>query len=146
MLGFGIDELGWWGGEMPLYTALVGISGFTGTLCWVGILLSQVVFRKRLVKRGYDPDEVLKVKAAWYPWLEYFAIVLQVAAMIMLIFEDGGLDIFIMSVVIIVVPIVIYTAQKSRGKIRTIISIGADEVTFDEKFPDRTNPGGGRVG
>jgi AAT family amino acid transporter len=135
ILGFGIDELGWWGGEMPLYTALVGIAGFTGTLCWVGILYSQTLFRKRLKERGYDPGEVLSVKAAWYPGLEYFAIVLQVAAMIMLIFEEGGLDIFILSMIIIIVPIVIFVIQKKRGKIRTNIVIGVDEITFDQKFP-----------
>jgi AAT family amino acid transporter len=135
ILGFGIDELGWWGGEMPLYTALVGIAGFTGTLCWVGILYSQILFRKRLKERGYDPQAVLSVKAAWYPWLEYFAIILQVAAMIMLIFEEGGLDIFILSMIIIIVPIVIFVIQKKRGKIRTSIVIGADEITFDQKFP-----------
>ncbi|MDR1571097.1 MAG: amino acid permease [Clostridiales Family XIII bacterium] len=138
ILGFGIDELGWWGGEMPLYTALVGIAGFTGTLCWVGILLSQIKFRKRLVQRGYDPQTVLKAKAAWYPWLEYFAIILQVAAMVLLIFEDGGLDIFVLSMIIIIVPIIIYTVQKRRGRIRTSITIGMDEVTFDEKFPDKS--------
>jgi AAT family amino acid transporter len=120
---------------MPLYTALVGIAGFTGTLCWVGILYSQILFRKKLASRGYDPKEVLSVKAAWYPWLEYFAIILQVAAMIMLVFEEGGLDIFILSMIIIIVPIVIYVVQKKRGKIRTVVTLGADEITFDEKYP-----------
>lgn len=139
VLGFGVEQLGWGGGDMPLYTALVGISGFTGTLCWVGILYSQIKFRKRLIQRGYDPNEVLTVKAVWYPWLEYFAVILQVAAMIMLVFEDGGLNIFILSMIIIIVPIAIYVTQKKRGKIRTSISIGADEVTFDEKFPDRSH-------
>lgn len=135
ILGFGVDVLGWWGGELGLYTALVGIAGFTGTLCWVGILYSQITFRKRLKERGYDPQEVLTVKAKWYPWLEWLAIVVQVAAMILICFEDGGMDIFILSMILIIVPIVVYRIQKSRGKIRTNVVLGADEITFDEKFP-----------
>lgn len=135
ILGFGIQELGWWGGELGLYTALVGISGFTGTLCWVGILYSQILFRKRLKKDGYDPQKVLTVKAKWFPWLEYFAIVIQIFAMILIVFEDGGMDIFVIAMIIIIGPILIYRIQKSRGKIRSNVVIGADEITYGEKFP-----------
>jgi AAT family amino acid transporter len=120
---------------MPLYTALVGIAGFTGTLCWVGILYSQILFRKKLIKRGYDPQKVLTVKAKGYPWLIWFAIIVQVAAMVLLIFEDQM--VFGLSMFIIVVPIIIFVIQKKRGRIRQNLVIGADEVTFDEKFPDK---------
>ncbi len=135
LLGFAVDILGWWGGELGLYTALVGIAGFTGTLCWVGILFSQIRFRSRLKERGYDADEVLIVKAKWYPWLAWVSIIVQIAAMILICFEEGGMDIFILSMIIIIVPIVVYLIQKKRGKIRTNIVLGADEITFDEKFP-----------
>jgi AAT family amino acid transporter len=139
LLSFFIQELGYFGGEdSTLYTALVGIAGFTGTLCWVGILGSQLLFRRKLLKRGYDPKEVLTVKAKWYPWLIWFAIIVQVSAMIMLIFEPGdGLPIFLLSMDIIIVPVVIFSIQKYRGKIRQVITLGSDEVTFDEKFPDK---------
>jgi hypothetical protein len=36
---------------------------------------------------------------------------------------------------IILVPVVIFVIQKYRGNIRQTISIGADEVMFDDKFP-----------
>jgi hypothetical protein len=39
--------------------------------------------------------------------------------------------------IIIIVPIVIFVVQKKRGKIRTNIVIGADEITFDQKFPKK---------
>lgn len=136
LMGFASDELGLWGSEgLPLYANLLGISGFTGTLCWVGICLSQVIFRKKLKERGYDANEVLTVKAKWYPGLAYFAIALQVGAMILLVFEDGGLPVFIISVIVTVVPILIYVMQKKRGKIRQVVTLGIDEVKFDEKFP-----------
>lgn len=136
LLGFASDELGLWGeGGLPLYANLLGISGFTGTLCWVGICVSQVIFRKKLKSRGYDPDEILTVKARWYPGLAYFAIALQIGAMLLLVFEDGGMPVFVISLTVIFVPILIYAAQKKRGKIRTAVTLGSDEVTFDEKYP-----------
>lgn len=136
LLGFASDELGLWGTQgLPLYANLLGISGFTGTLCWVGICMSQVLFRKKLKERGYDPDEVLTVKAKWYPGLAYFAILLQIGAMILLVFEDGGLPVFVISLIAIFLPIIIYGVQKKRGKIRTVVTLGVDEVTFDEKYP-----------
>lgn len=136
LLGFASDELQWWGENgLPLYANLLGISGFTGTLCWVGICWSQVIFRKKLKERGYDPNEVLTVKARWYPGLAYFAIALQVGAMILLVFEDGGMPVFIISLIAIFLPIAIYAYQKKRGKIRSVVTLGSDEVTFDEKYP-----------
>jgi AAT family amino acid transporter len=128
--------LGIWGEEgLPLYAKMIAISGFTGTLCWVGICLSQVKFRKKLVERGYVPEEVLTVKAMLYPGLAYFAIVVQIAAMILCIFEDVW--VFVISLVAIFVPIAIYVMQKRAGKIRLNVVLGSDEVLFDEKFPPK---------
>jgi AAT family amino acid transporter len=136
LMGFFSDIMGFWGEEgLPLYANLLGISGFVGTLCWVGIIMSQMLFRKKLKQRGYDPEVVLPVKSRWYPGLAYFAIILQIGAMILLLFEDGGFPVFVISVVIIVVPTAIYLIQKKRGKIRLMATLGADEISFDEKYP-----------
>jgi amino acid permease len=125
------------GGEgNTLYIALIGIAGFTGTLCWVGIIYSQILFRKRLKQRGYDPETALTVKAQWFPGLAWFAFIIQILAMVLLIFEVGdGLPIFVLSMDIIIAPIVLFQIQKYSGKIRKRIVIGADEMTFDMKFP-----------
>lgn len=136
LLGFGSDVLGLWGEEgLPLYANLLGISGFTGTLCWVGICWSQIVFRKKLKERGYLVEESLTVKAAMYPGLAYFAIVLQIGAMVLLVFEDGGMPVVVISLIAIFLPMLIYGIQKKRGKIRFDIKLGADEIHFDTKFP-----------
>jgi len=138
VFSFLIQELGFFGGEEGnhLYIALIGIAGFTGTLCWVGILWSQVVFRKRLKDRGYNVEKELKVKASFYPGLIWMSIVIQMLAMILLVFEEGdGIPIFLLSMDIIIIPIVIYQVQKWRGRIRQVTILGADEVTFDMKFP-----------
>jgi AAT family amino acid transporter len=144
LLSFLISELGMMGGEdNMLYTALVGIAGFTGTLCWVGILYSQILMRKKMKERGYDPKESLTVKAAMFPVLEWFAIILQVAAMVLLIFEVGdGIPIFLLSMDIIIAPVVVFAIQKYRGKIRQTLVIGSDEVTFNMKFPAKPGSAG----
>ena len=89
IVGFCITELGFGGSAgSSLYERLLCFSGFTGTLCWVGILWSQVIFRKRLKQRGYDANECLTVKAQLFPALAWISIIIQVAAMIFLVFED----------------------------------------------------------
>jgi AAT family amino acid transporter len=137
LMGFASDEFGLWGeGGLPLYANLLGISGFVGTLCWVGIILSQILFRRKLKQRGYDPKTVLPVKSRWYPGLAYFAIIIQVGAMVLLAFEEGGMPVLVISLIVIFLPIILYVIQKQRGKIRTIATLGADEVSFDEKYPN----------
>ena len=136
LLGFASDELGLWGeGGLPLYANLLGISGFTGTACWVAICWSQIAFRKKLKQRGYNPDEVLTVKARWYPGMAYFCNVIMIGAMILLVFEDGGMPVFVISMICTFLPMIIFAVQKRRGKIRLDIKYGADEITFNEKYP-----------
>ena len=136
LLGFASDTLGVFGEDgLPLYALLLGTSGFTGTLCWVGICVSQFVFRKKLKARGYDPNEVLTVKARWYPGLAWFATIIQVGGLVLLVMDSSQLPILVVSLLAIFIPVIIYSIQKKRGKIRTNIRLGADEVKFDEKYP-----------
>jgi AAT family amino acid transporter len=136
LLGFASDTLGVFGeGGLPLYANLLGISGFTGTLCWVGICISQFIFRKKLKARGYDPNEVLTAKARWYPGLAIFSALIQIGGLVLLMADPSQIPILIISLLAIFIPVIIYTIQKKRGKIRTNIKLGADEVKFDEKYP-----------
>ncbi|OHT06193.1 Amino acid permease family protein [Tritrichomonas foetus] len=135
ILGFLSETLQIWGeGGLPLYANLLGISGFTGTLAWVGIIISQMVFRYRLKQRGYTADS-LTVKAAFFPYLEGYAVLLQVAAMILLLLEDSGLIVFGISMAIIVITVVVYIILKRCHRIRTDIIYAVDEARFDLKYP-----------
>jgi hypothetical protein len=63
--------------------------------------------------------------------------------MVLLIFEVGdGIPIFLLSMDIIIAPIVVFAIQKYRGKIRQTLVIGADEVTFNMKFPAKPGSAG----
>lgn len=137
IVGFLSESLHIWGEEgLPLYANLLGISGFTGTLAWVGIIVSQIVFRFRLKRRGYGQD-ILVVKSQFYPYLQIFSAVVQVAGMICLLFENGGWIVFVISTIIILVSIVIYFILKKLGKTRTNIQYAIDEDCFEKKFPPK---------
>ncbi|MEG0829668.1 MAG: amino acid permease [Anaerovoracaceae bacterium] len=120
-----------------LYGSLLSMSGFTGTLAWVGIIASQLVFRKRLKKRGYEPSKCLK--AAVKPsqaWIPVFAMIAQIACLVMLAFGEGQLPIFILACAAVFVPMIIRFIAKKTGHVRDVTALTSGEKTFDETFPD----------
>ncbi len=135
------------GALTSLYGNLLCLSGFTGTLAWVGIILSQKRMRVRLKQRGYDPDEEGFLKArvkpglAWAPW---YALIAQVSALIMLAFGDivdpegnagGGIVIFIVACSAVILPMIVYWIVKKLGKDRKINTLKEGDIPFDELFP-----------
>ncbi len=134
VIGYALDTLNLMGESgLNFYLRLLGLSGFTGTACWVAICWSQIVFRKRLKERGYKVEEALTVKARWYPGLAYFANIIMIVALIAMAVED--LLVFAIGVVYTIGPMVIYKVAANMGKVRTTVVIGNDEVLFDEKYP-----------
>ncbi len=134
VIGYALDTLNLMGESgLNFYLRLIGLSGFTGTICWVAICWSQIVFRKRLKERGYSIDTALTVKARWYPGLAYFSTIVMIAALIAMFVEDWL--VFLIGVACTVLPMAGYAIAKSMGKIRTTVVIGNDEVLFDEKYP-----------
>ncbi len=134
VIGYSLDTLGLAGDSgYNFYIRLLGLSGFTGTICWVAICWSQIVFRKRLKQRGYKIEEALTVKARWYPGLAYFANFIMIAALIALFVEDQF--VFVVGVACTFIPMVAYKIAAMMGKVRTTVVIGNDEVLFDEKYP-----------
>ncbi|MDO4545928.1 MAG: amino acid permease [Bacillota bacterium] len=130
-----------------LYGSLLSMSGFTGTLAWVGIIASQKRFRVRLKNNGYDPDTCLKARVkpamAWIPW---FAMIAQLACLLMLAFGDildpegnagGGIVIFCVASSAVIIPMIVYKIAKSQGKVGDIKALNKDEKTFEELFPKK---------
>ncbi len=120
-----------------LYTSLLSLSGFTGTLAWVGIILSHISLRKKLKKNGYDPEICLKARVKkGQTWIPYFAVIAQLICLIMLAFED--LLIFAIACDAIVVPMIGYQIAKKTGHLRDSSEIAStNETTFEELFPPR---------
>ena len=120
-----------------LYTSLLSLSGFTGTLAWVGIVLSQISFRKRLKKNGYDPETCLKAKVSkGQSWVPIFAVIAQIICLIMLVFED--VFIFCVACAAIILPMIGYQIAKKAGKLRDVSELAStNEKKFEELFPPR---------
>ena len=120
-----------------LYTSLLSLSGFTGTLAWVGIILSQISFRKKLKKNGYDPETCLKARVKkGHSWVPVFAVIAQLICLIMLVFED--VFIFAIACGAIILPMIGYQIAKKAGKLRDSSEIAStNETKFEELFPPR---------
>ena len=58
-----------------IYTFLLGASGLTGFIAWVGVAISHYRFRRAFVKQGHDLNE-LQYKAKWFPFAPIFAIIM----------------------------------------------------------------------
>ena len=124
-----------------LYVSLLSLSGFTGTLAWVGIILSQISLRRKLKRNGYDPETCLKARVKkGQRWIPYFAVIAQIICLIMLVFED--VLIFAIACGAIVLPMIGYQIAKKAGKIRDISELAStNETSFDELFPPLNKDG-----
>ncbi len=125
------------GALTSLYENLLSLSGFTGTLAWVGICGAQLVFRKRLKARGYDPETCLKARVRkGQTWLPVFSIVVQLACLVMMAFGEGQLIPFCIAVAAVVVPMIVRVIARKTGHVRDINALNSGEKSFDELFPD----------
>jgi AAT family amino acid transporter len=123
-----------------LYASLLSMSGFTGTLAWVGIIASQMIFRKRLKKRGYDAETCLRAKVSkGQSWIPPFAMIAQLICLVMMALGEGQLPIFILACAAVFVPMIVRVITVKTGHYRDINALGSDEKTFDELYPDLNN-------
>lgn len=122
-------------GEGAFYTMILGMAGFTGTVCWGGIIVSQLVMRVKLKRRGYDPKQALSVKTQLHPVLPSIGLFVIVVGLLFMAFQPDLLSAFLFSVAWTVGPMVIYKVLKTLGKTRAVRTLGADEISFDDKFP-----------
>lgn len=119
-----------------IYEHLLAMSGFTGTICWVGILGAQISFRKRLKKRGYDSKNLkARVKHQWVP---VAALIIQVVGLVCLIFDSSMLPVFLLACACLFGPMLIRVIAKKSGKTRAITS-GEGELSFEDAFPVEGN-------
>lgn len=127
-----------------LYTNLLSMSGFTGTLAWVGIIASQRKFRSKLKHRGYDPETCLKARVTKsQSWVPLFAMIAQLVCLLLMAFADpevtgGGPVVFAVACAAVVIPMIVQKVAKSLGKTREISSLDSNEKTFEEAYPDLT--------
>ncbi|MBF0443316.1 MAG: amino acid permease, partial [Oligoflexales bacterium] len=73
--------------DTALYKWLLATAGFTGSICWVSISLCQIKLRKKMKSEGRSAND-LPFKFIGYPWLSYFAFIIQTCCLVMVAFSD----------------------------------------------------------
>ncbi|WP_051280612.1 amino acid permease [Anaerovorax odorimutans] len=121
--------------ESSIYENLLSMSGFTGTLAWVGIIASQLVFRKRIKARGYDTKDLKARVKPGQTWIPPVAMIAQLFCLVLLAFGEGQLPVFILACSAVVLPMIVRFIAKKTGHVRPLNALGNDEKTFDETFP-----------
>ncbi len=128
MVGFIAEDI--------LYSVLLSMSGFTGALAWIGILISQIRFRSKLKANGYDPDTTLKARIKKpMIWVVWYGAIIQIAALIF--FIGNGVLLFSLAVAAFVVPMIVRVIAKKSGKAREVVVLTGGEKTFEEAFPKK---------
>ncbi|MGI6721699.1 MAG: amino acid permease [Anaerovoracaceae bacterium] len=120
-----------------LYGNLLSMSGFTGTLAWIGIIASWIVFRKRYTERGYDKMDLKARVGTGQMWLPPFAMVAQIFCLVMMAADVSQLPVFFMSCGAVFIPMIVRSILNKRGKCRDINALNSDEKTFDELYPPK---------
>lgn len=122
--------------EDVLYSYLLMMSGFTGALAWVGIALSQILFRRKLKANGYDADQVLKAKISKNQlWIPYYAVAIQISALCAVPFDS--VVIFCLAMAVFIVPMIIRKIARSQGKVREVVALTGGEKSFDDAYPKK---------
>jgi AAT family amino acid transporter len=121
--------------ESTAYAYLFVATGFAGALCWVGIMASMLVFRRRLKKKGYIAANVLKSRVKYLP-VTVAALILLLAGLGYLIAELENISMFLIAISAFVVPMLIRLISKKMRNEKPAVMISSDEKSFDEAFPD----------
>ena len=87
-----------------VYALLLATSGFTGSICWISICWSQLIFRKHFKETGVS----LTYKVPLFPYLTHFAIWLQVFLLFVVLFYPNTRASFYIGMPVLILPILIY--------------------------------------
>jgi len=95
------------------FASLLGISGFTGAICWISICWSQYNFRKVLKINGYT-EKNLKFRVPFFPLFTLAGIWLQVGCLVLTLFNDDLRNSFYLGVPALIIPIILYKSLRIK--------------------------------
>lgn len=129
LLGFG-----YFFGQSQLYIALLLVSGFTGTLAWMSLCVSQIRFRQRLYQAGYTTAN-LRFVTPYSPYTGILALILMLIALFFLVLNKDPLYqwAFGIGIISFLIPVFVYQmvhVSKKREKKHL-----KNRVTFQDLFP-----------
>jgi AAT family amino acid transporter len=126
---------GYFFGQTKLYIALLLVSGFTGTLAWISLCLSQISFRNKLYQAGYTIAD-LRYVTLYSPYTGILAILLMTVALIFLLLSKDPMYklAFAIGLVSFIVPIIIYNLFNLSKRRRKALRLKS-RVKFQDLFP-----------
>lgn len=89
--------------EHTLYANLLAAAGFTGSMCWISICISQYVLRKRAQRSNSVNPKLYQIRG--FPFTTLFAIILQVLCLFIIIFSKELRISFYIGLPIFLIPI-----------------------------------------
>jgi len=92
-----------------IYTNLLALSGFTGTICWISICWSQLQFRKRAQTRKIIPYGI-----SWFPISTHLAIWIQVLCLLVILISPELRVSFYFGVPVFLLPMLCYKLYTRR--------------------------------
>lgn len=127
--------MGYFFGQTQLYISLLLVSGFTGTLAWISLCISQISFRNRLYKAGYTIANLHYV-TPYSPYTGIIAVILMIIALFFLVFNpDPTYKLaFIIGVVSFIVPLIIYKLLDLSKERRKALHL-KHRIKFQDIFP-----------
>ncbi len=126
--------LGYFVPDSSLYSYLLSMSGFTGTICWMAIIASQMLMRRKLKARGYEIKTALNARTPWYPVLPAAGFLMMAFALFFLAWQEDLRPVLLFAVPACVLPAMVFKIANNMGKTRTI-KLADDEMSFDLKYP-----------
>ncbi|MEG6522698.1 amino acid permease [Desulfotomaculum sp. 1211_IL3151] len=110
-----------------IFTYLLALSGFSGAIAWISICWSQLNFRRKLEREGFDINS-LKYRTPLFPYLTHFAIWIQVACLGIIAFnEDLRVSLYI-GLPLLLLPIVWYKIWGYKLKRDEIARVKFEDV------------------
>lgn len=119
-----------------LYSLLLSMSGFTGSVCWMSINASQMLMRRKLKRSGYEVKEALKARTPLYPFLPLSGFLIMAFGLIFMVCKPDLRPVLMVVLPAIIVPMIVHYAAQKAGKTRTV-KLDEDEIAFEERYPSK---------
>ncbi len=124
--------------ETTIYISLLLVSGFTGSLSWIALCVSQINFRKKLYKTGYTIKDLNYVTPG-SPYTGIVAVILMLSCLIFLGFsQDYSYKLaFYLGVIGLIFPIVCFKLfMRDKQKYKDTLS-EHKIISFNDVFPPK---------
>lgn len=112
-----------------VFVLLMSIAGISVTISWMGIALSQYMFRRKYIREGGDVKD-LKFRVKYYPFIPLLCIVFCSALLIFLLWDPVQRIGVLYGLAFLVLCIVIYSLKMKRDRVAKI----AAEAKLNEQI------------